>query len=164
MDYQLNNFMIENTFFLSSKDDLVQSFRSKDQDKLVLPDDLKFPLRVRSYFTWKEPSGVYTYLVFKMPNWELPRGVAFKRTTSAGEPTGGIYNWCHAYGSSEEIGMMSMVLSPKVLMSYFLCQDLRCIEKIKDACELAGKSPDKQISDLYGRMEKLFERLQHEIG
>lgn len=160
MQSQLNNFKKENTFSIETEEDLLKSFRPRDQKKLVLPEKKwKFPLNVRSYLTWKEPSGVYTYLVFKMPNWDLPRGVAFKRTSSSGEQVGGLCNWCHAYGTSEDIGMLSVAMSSNVSSSYYLCQNLSCIEKIEEATTLSGKDPEKYIAELYYRMEKLFENI-----
>lgn len=154
-----NNGRTEIEFSIGSEEELKQSFRGRDQKKLLLPEGLQYPFNVRSYFTWKEPSGVYTYLVFKMPNWDRPRGVAFKRAASSGEPTGGLCNWCHAYGSSDDIGFLSVTMSGQVSTSYFLCQDLSCIEKIEDATMLAGKDPAKPIAELYYRMEKLFENI-----
>ncbi len=154
-----NNFQTENVFAIASEEELIQSFRLWDQKKLVLPGRLEFPLNVRSYFTWKESSGVYTYLVFKLPNWDLPRGVAFKRSSPSGDPVCGLCNWCNSYGASDEIGMLSLSLSSITSLSYFICQDLRCIEKIEEAAALAGKNPDKWIQQLYLRMEKLFEGL-----
>lgn len=151
----------EITFSIASEEELVEAFRNRDQKKLVLPEKLPFPFNVRSYFAWKEPSGVYTYLVFKMPNWESPRGVAFKRTPSTGEPMGGLCNWCHAYGSSEDIGMLSVAMSADVSNSYFICQDLRCIEKIEENAALSGKDPAKYIDQLYYRIEKLFENISN---
>jgi hypothetical protein len=163
MRFQVNNILIENHFAIASENELIQSFRPRDQKKLVLPDGLKFPIKVDSYFAWKEPSGVYTYLVFKMPNWDLPRGVAFKKTAAAsGEATGGMCNWCHAFGSSEEIGMMTVSMSANISQSYLLCQDLRCIEKIEEAAMLNGKNPEKHIAELYHRMEKLFENISNQ--
>jgi len=156
-----NNFLKENIFSIESEEELVRAFRYRDQKKLILPKELEFPLNIRSYFTWKESSGVYTYLVFKMPSWDRPRGVAFKRTPSTGEPTGGLCNWCHAYGSSDDIGMLSVAMSANVSSSYFICHDLRCIEKIEEATTLAGKDPEKYIADLYYRMEKLFENISN---
>lgn len=153
--------MRENVFSIDSEAGLIQSFRLKDQKKLILPDNLKFPMNIRSYFTWKEPSGVYTYLIFKAPNWDMPRGVAFKRTAATGEPVGGLCNWCHAYGGSDEIGFMSVAMSSNVSSSYYLCQDLSCIEKIEDAAAMAGKDPDKHIAELYHRMAKLFENISN---
>ncbi|UXR65936.1 FBP domain-containing protein [Bdellovibrio bacteriovorus] len=151
----------ENEFSIGSEEELVNAFRRRDQKKLILPERLKYPFRVRSYMTWKEPSGAYTYLVFKLPNWDVPRGVAFKRTASTGEPTGGLCSWCHAYGSSEEIGLLSVAMSANVSSSYLVCHDLSCIEKIEETAMLAGKDPDKNIAELYYRMEKLFENISN---
>lgn len=153
--------MQENYFTVSSEEEMIQSFRLRDQKKLILPEKLKFPLNVRSYFTWKEPSGVYTYLVFKMPNWDLPRGVVFKRTAHSGEAVGGLCNWCHAYGSSEDINFLSVAMSSQVSSSYLICQDIRCIEKIEEASMLAGKDPAKNVNELYHKIGKLFENISN---
>lgn len=154
--YYLNK---DHTFSIESKEELTSSFRLRDQKKLILPEGLRFPFTAQSYLSWKEPSGVYTYLVFRSPTWDLCRGVAFKRTPATGEPVGGLCNWCHAYGSSEEIGMLSVAMNANVSKSYYLCQDLRCIEKIEDAAAMAGKNPEKNIAELFYRMEKLFESI-----
>lgn len=159
MQSQNNNFQTEITFNIASVEELTSAFRKADQKKLILPASLQFPFNVRSYFTWQEPSGVYTYLIFKRQNWDLPRGVAFKRTPLSGDPTGGLCNWCHSYGSSEEIGMLSVAMNANVSYSYFICQDLRCIEKIEETDMRAGKSSEKHIEELYYKMEKLFERI-----
>lgn len=156
---QSHGFIKEYFFTISSEQELLESFRPRDQKKLLVPDSFKFPLNVRSYLTWREPSGVYTYLIFKTPNWDLPRGVVFKRTSPSGDPVGGLCNWCHAYGTSEEIGLLSVAMSSHVSNSYYLCQDLNCIEKIEDAAARAGKDPEKPIADLYYRIEKLFENI-----
>ncbi len=75
---QTNNFLSEHTFSISSEEELINSFRPHDQKKLILPEKMIYPLNIRSYLTWKESSGVYTYLVFKIPNWDQPRGCCFQ--------------------------------------------------------------------------------------
>lgn len=152
--------MLELNFSIENEDELVKAFRKPDQKKLMLPKGLPYPFNVRSYFTWQDPNGIYTYLVFKMPNWDMPRGVTLRRASSSGEPTGGLCNWCHAYGSSDEIGMLSLSLNADVTMGYLVCQDLRCIEKIEEASARAGRSPEKSIDQLYQRMAHLFENVQ----
>ncbi len=159
MQTSATGFETDHLFSISSEEELINCFRLRDQKKLILPDNMDYLFNVRSYFTWKEPSGVYTYLLFKMPNWDMPKGVAFKRTHSGGEPTGGLCNWCHSYGSSEDIGLLSVAMSTNVSNSYLLCQDLRCIERIEDTAAMSGKSPDKNIADLYYKMSKLFENI-----
>lgn len=158
---QLDHFRKENSFSIESEQDLIHSFREKDQRKLVVPSKLQYPLEVRSYLAWQEGSGVYTYLVYKHPQWDLPRGITFKKTHSSGEPTGGLCNWCHHYGSSEEIGLMSVDVNHKTSLSYFICKDLRCVEKIEEDSALAGKDPEKNIHQLYTRINKLIENLQN---
>lgn len=153
------NFSTENYFSIQSEDDLLKTFRLQDQKKLMFPKSLTYPFNVRSYFTWQDPNGVYTYLVFQRPNWDLPRGVVFKRTHSSGEPTGGLCSWCNAYGSSEDIGPLSLNLNTNVTLGYYICLDLRCIEKIEEAAALGGKSPEKAAAALSERMSHLFENL-----
>ncbi|MBO9668627.1 MAG: FBP domain-containing protein [Bdellovibrio sp.] len=152
---------VENYFSIDSEQELIQAFRDRDQKKLILPKGLKFPFNVRSYFTWKEPSGVYTYLLFKLPNWDMPQGVAFKRTATGGEPVGGLCSWCNAYGSSEDIGLLSVAMNSNVSQSYLICHDVSCIEKIEDMAAMAGKDPEKYIKELYFRMGKLFENIRN---
>lgn len=156
-----NNFQTEFTFAIESEADLISCFRLKDQKKLILPKDLKFPLRIRSYFTWKEPSGVYVFLVFKLPNWDQPRGMFFKRVEIGGEPTGRLCGWCNAYGNSMDIGLLSVSVNANTSFSYLLCNDLRCIEKIEESATLAGKNPEKWIHQLYHRMGKFYEEVSN---
>lgn len=153
------HFQTENYFSISTEEELINSFRQRDQKKLVLPQRLTYPFNVRSYFTWQESNGVYTYLVFKMPNWDMPRSVAFKKLAPSAEPKGGLCGWCNAYGSSEDIGMMSLNVNSETSLGYLICHDLRCIEKIEEASARAGKSPEKHIAQLYQRMASLFENL-----
>ncbi|MBC7419251.1 MAG: FBP domain-containing protein [Bdellovibrio sp.] len=153
-----NNFQTENLFSIESEKELIQSFRPIDQKKLLFPAELQFPLRISSYFTWKESSGVYTYLVFKKPNWDLPRGIVLKRAYQGVDaPTGRLCCWCNSYGSSEDIGMLSVAASATVSAGYILCKDLRCIEKIEEASTLAGKHPEDSIHKLYHRIGVFFE-------
>ena len=48
---ELNNFQKENIFAIGSQEELVKAFRPADQKKLILPENLKFPMRIRSYYT-----------------------------------------------------------------------------------------------------------------
>lgn len=159
MNIQPNNILTENAFHIASEQELILCFRPRDQKRLVVPLNLRFPIKVDSYYTWRESSGVYTYLIFKKKNWDAPRGVAFKRTPPTGEITGGLCSWCNTYGTSEEISYLSVAMSATVSNSYFICNDLSCASKIEQGTMLAGKDPDKYLTALFYRMEKLFENL-----
>lgn len=154
-----SHFQVESEFTIENQEDFVRCFRSRDEKKLILPTGITFPMRIRSYFTWQESSGVYTYLVYKKPSWDMPRGMVFKRLHHSGEPTGGLCGWCHAYGSSDEIGTLSVSVNSNVSFAYILCQDLRCIEKIEESCARGGKNPENQIDQLYRRMGLFFENV-----
>ncbi len=153
----INNFFTENIFSIASEKDLIAAFRLRDQKKLLLPPGLSFPLNIRSYFTWAEPSGVYTYLVYKNPTWDLPRGIAFKRFDRTGESTGRLCGWCHSYGSADEVSMLSVAMNANTSATYILCQNLRCIEKIEETAALSGRHPEKWIDQLYHRINLFFE-------
>lgn len=157
----MSSFQIENTFSIESKDDLIKAFRLRDQKKLIFPADFSFPIRIQSFLAWKELSGVYTYLVFKKSNWDLPRGITFKRMSQGDAATGGLCGWCHSYGTSEEIGMLSVTMDPNITCGYILCQDLSCIEKIEENSARAGKNPENAIYQLYSRIEKFFEQFSN---
>lgn len=154
-----NKFETEIRFALESEENLLRCFRDRDQKKLVLPKNLPFPMGIRSYLTWKESSGVYTYLVFKKPNWDLPKGLVFKRVNA--EFSGGLCSWCNSYGSSEEIGILSVAVNSSVSFSYVICSDLRCIEKIEEMAALAGKNPEKWVHQLYDRIGHCFEGISN---
>ena len=159
MNIQPEPLNLHHSFSIASKQELISVFRSHDQKKLILPEAVKFPLTVQSYFTWSEPSGVYVYLVFKLPNWDLPKGVAFKKVPFSGEPVGCLCNWCHAYGSSQEIGLMSVMINKKTSASYPICKDLSCAKKIEDMSNLSGKNPHRHQVELYAKMKIFFESL-----
>ena len=157
----INNFQNENTFSIESKEDLIQSFRTRDQKKLFFPFEFPFPIRIQSYLSWKESSGVYRYLVFKKPNWDLPRCIVFKRMSQGDAVTGGICGWCHSYGSADEIGMLSVSMNANVSCAYIICQDLRCIKKIEENSARAVKNPEKSIHQLYTRIGNFYEEISN---
>lgn len=154
-----SRFETEMEFSIESESVLLKCFREKDQRKVILPKELPFPFRVRSYFTWKESSGVYTYLVFKKSNWDLPKGLVFKKINS--EISGGICSWCNCYGNSEEIGFLSISVNSEISFSYVICSDLRCIEKIEEMAVLAGKNPERWVHQLYHRIGNCFEGISN---
>lgn len=154
-----STFQTESHFTIDSETEFINCFRLRDQKKLVMPAKLKFPMKVRSYFTWQESSGVYTYLIYKNPSWDMPRGMALKKLHHSGEPVGGLCGWCNSYGSSEEIGTLSVAVNSKTTFAYLLCNDLRCVEKIEDLSAMAGKSPEKYIDQLYRRISLFFENI-----
>jgi hypothetical protein len=61
-------------------------------------------------------------------------------------------DWCHAYGSSDEIGLLTAEASSKRRVGVHLCLDLRCGEKLETAANLAGRNPRVLAGRLVERM------------
>lgn len=146
-------------FDISSEEELLSFFRDRDQKRVILSRDLEFPMRVQYYFTWTESSGVYRYLLFKKPGWETPMGLVFRQgsNTSPEGATGGICDWCHTYGSSNQIGLLTTAVTSKRTVGMMLCLDLSCGEKIENAPSQSGKSPEARIVETCERIGSFFD-------
>jgi len=156
MDF--NSSLLHNhAYHIASKEDLLNLFSEKDQAQVLLPKDVPFPIDVPYYFTWSEPSGNYTYLAFKRPNWELPRGLVFRRTREAPVRPNAC-DWCHSYGSSDEIGMMTVSVNSKVTVGQYLCMDLSCLTKLESQVGAAGKNFDTLAEQLCDKIARFYER------
>ncbi len=146
------------SFTIESEADLIQAFRYNDQKKLVLPNYISYPLKADHYFAWREPSGVYVYMVFKKPDWKSPIGIAFKRShTGSHLSNSRLCDWCLSYGPSDLVVMLSVTLNSRQTSGMMLCLDLGCSERLEEAAELSGKSFEKLAHQLYERIGKFFE-------
>jgi hypothetical protein len=61
-------------------------------------------------------------------------------------------DWCHASGSSNEIGMLTTVASSKRRVGVNVCLDLRCAEKLEDVARMTGRNQIELASALNERM------------
>lgn len=125
-------------FRLTSKEMLIRSFRPRDREGMELPPGLAFPLFVRNYLAWREPSGAGVRLVFSLPKC-VPTGIFFRR--GHGEP-GPVQmcGWCYSGGGSDEIGLLTADVNSRRRAGVVACLDLRCQEKIEDAANRGGRS------------------------
>ena len=113
---------------------------------------IKFPLFVRDYFTWVEPAGTRVFLVLPAPDGKRPMGIAFRRDQQGSATPSHMCDWCHSYGSSNEIGMLTTDVSSKRRVGVNLCLDLRCKEKLEAAANLSGRNPRDYTDALMERM------------
>lgn len=144
-------------FLLRSEKDLIECFRSRDQRRLELPDNLKFPLVVRDYFAWTDSSGTRVNLVFSEPDVRKPIGLTFDRPSS-GEPTAAICDWCHSYGSSNQIGLLTIEASDKRRVGVNLCLDLSCHDKIETNTGLSPIGAQKRQQAVVAKMSRFVRR------
>lgn len=142
----------------NNEQDLLNTFRDKDKKFVEIPKTIQFPLALKNYITWSEPGGVRTYLVFKKENWDTPRGIVFKKTHAGNLEVGSrMCDWCHAYGPSDQIGMLTTMVSSKRTVGMLLCLDLSCMQKLEVVSSKSKKSFEKLANDLTQRIGRFFE-------
>jgi hypothetical protein len=140
-------------FRLETDRALIESFRPRDRRVIEMPGGITFPLFVRDYLAWTETSGARVYLVFAAPGTRRPIGLIFRREASdSGALTSRLCDWCHSYGSSSEVGLLTTDVNSKRRVGVHLCLDLRCKEKLEDAADRAGRHPLEALERLQERM------------
>lgn len=151
------------TFNIASETELMRCFSERLHSKVILGREIELPLRAQYYFTWGESSGVYRYLVFKKPGWDSPRGVVFRVGSSNTEgATGGICDWCHSYGGSGQVGLLTTTVSSKRTVGMMLCRDLSCGDKIENAPSQSGRNPEVRILEVCDRIGRFFDETLRE--
>lgn len=146
------------TFDISSEAELLGLFRVRDRERVILRNTVELPMRVQYYFTWADSSGAYRYLLFKKPGWENPMGLVFRvGSSSADAGVGGICDWCHTYGSSNQIGLLTTAVDSKKTVGMMLCLDLSCGDKIENGPSQSSKSPESRLLQVCERMGRFFE-------
>ena len=131
-------------FKLDSEQDLVETFRPRDRSHLrahpaTVPREVKYPLFVRDYFSWTDPSGFHAYVVFNVGKG-APTGIAFRRAQGGGEPVAHMCDWCHSFGTSNTIGLMTTDMGSKKRVGVNLCLDLNCRARVNETADLRGQN------------------------
>src|SRR3712207_2313157 len=98
---------------IPSEKELLESFRLIDRDEVEVPKDLRFPIVVKDYLAWSEPSGYRTYLVFGDGERRQPLGIVFRRDQLAGGASPQMCEWCHCVRGSDGVSMLSATASSK---------------------------------------------------
>jgi hypothetical protein len=144
-------------FMLDSDDAVLDSFRPKDRGLVELPHGLKLPHFVRTYMTWKHPSGTWVYLVFAVPGG-APTGIVFDSNGGGAEPLNpAMCDWCHCSGKGTEVGLLSARLNRNKTLGVHVHTDLSCKDRLEDECNRSGKA-------VLPAMEKLVARIGRFAG
>ncbi len=143
-------------FKINSEDELLGSFRNIDRDQVQLPSDLKFPLPVRNYYSWLEPSGHRAYLVFEDPENQKLLGVVFRRTNTASDHGPVMCDWCHSVRGRGKVTMMTTAVSKDRQVGVYLCADLKCDEELRKP---PGVNDLRESLDIGERTFALMERM-----
>jgi hypothetical protein len=57
-------------------------------------------------------------------------------------------------GSADEVGLLTTDKTSKKRIGVYLCRDLRCVDKIEQASNLAGRNPDVPRQRMMERMRR----------
>jgi hypothetical protein len=139
-------------FRLETDRAFIEAFRARDRRVIEMPPGITFPLFVRDYLAWTETSGLRVYLIFTPPGSRKPIGLIFRRDSPGGALTSSMCDWCHSYGSSSEVGLLTTDVDSRRRVGVSLCVDLRCKEKLEDAADRAGRHPLEALELLKERM------------
>ena len=140
---------------IRTAEDLVVTFRERDQKHVILPPGMRFPVALEHYLTWIEPSGVRVYLVFQLPDWKQAVGVVFRRDqqgSSTSPP--GLCEWCLSTGPSDQVGLLTATVDSKRRVGLNLCLDLSCLLKLEMVSTLSGIQLPKLTTRLYQQMDR----------
>ena len=112
---------------ISSESELVESFRPIDRSLVLISSEILFPMLIKDYFAWIEPTGSRTFLVLDDHRREKPLGIVFK-ISRGGEhdPTPKMCQWCHAVRGGDRVTTLSVQVSPRRRVGLHLCKDLSC--------------------------------------
>ncbi len=113
---------------IKDESQLLASFRETDQAQVQIPPALTFPLALKDYLAWTEPSGHRVYLVFSEIQSGNPMGVVFQRTKGAAETPASMCQWCHSVRSGSAVSLMTTDAGPNRRVGLYLCSGLNCKE------------------------------------
>lgn len=112
-------------FKISSEAELLDAFRSTEREKIELPRDLAFPIYVKDYLSWIEPSGARAFFVVDIGARRAPFGLVFRRTLGGSVS---MCEWCHSV--SDDVGLLSAWATSRRSVGVHLCHDLGCRERM----------------------------------
>jgi hypothetical protein len=142
---------------IASEKDLFDSFRPLDQGEVALPENLDFPLDLKDYLAWTEPSGHRVFLLFTTPGRKAPLGIVFKRDSSAGSSMpASMCEWCHSVRAGDGVTLLTATASSRRTVGIYLCRDLSCKNKSETA-----PSPDDLPQSTSGndRVRRIVQRM-----
>ena len=137
-------------FLIKTERELLNAFRFRDRSAFELPAGVAFPMAVRDYRAWVDPSGARAFLVFQDPASGRPLGIVFRRDVAADEAGSRMCDWCHNFGA--DVGLLTADRSSRRRVGVGVCRDLRCADRIEEAADLAGRSSKLARQRLVERM------------
>lgn len=141
---------------IASEKDLINSFRPIDQDHVHLAADVQFPLVIKNYLSWIEPSGARAYLVYEDLVTNQPMGIAFRRTLGSPDAAPVMCQWCNTVRGGGGVSLMTAAASENRSIGVYLCSDLKCEDGIQGTPGIHALRESLTKTD---RMQRLMSRI-----
>jgi len=114
---------------VQNKEELLNSFRTLDRDQVSHLPQGGFPLAMRPYLSWSEPSHHKAFLLF--PHESRPVGAVF-RSSQGGGNHAQFCQWCHAVKPPQGIELLVAQASLKTSVGVWVCKGISCKDSMKD--------------------------------
>jgi hypothetical protein len=149
----------------STAADLLESFRTADRQLVEIPDSVVFPLILRDYISWNDPSRRQTAVVFQslLKNAPVAYGIVFKYGSGQTDAPAQMCQWCHSVRRGPAVDLLTVDVGPKRRIGLYLCRTLDCKEhlsqRVPGTSDLRETIPgDEKIKRLLERMTEFTQR------
>lgn len=127
-----------------------------ERSEVILPREFRFPLTVKDYLSWVEPSGFRVYLLFQAKTGSPALGIVFRRDQTGTSTQPRMCEWCHAVRAGDGVSMLTATASSHRSVGLHLCRDLSCKEK---AVSAPGVHDVPQSITSYERVQKIIQKM-----
>jgi hypothetical protein len=94
-----------------------------------IPSDFKFPLAVKNFTRWVEPSGHRLYLIYEHASQGTPVGIVFQRTHGSADAAPAMCQWCNSVRGGSGVSLLTAAAGSNRRVGIHLCTDLQCAEQ-----------------------------------
>jgi hypothetical protein len=144
-----------------SESQLLDAFRPIDRGHVRWPADFRFPLAIRNFTSWIEPSGHRAYLVFEDAAHGGPAGIVFQRTPGSPEAAPAMCQWCNKVGGGSAVSLMTAEAGSNRRVGIHLCSDLKCGE---ETAEVPCVHDMRESLDRPERLYRIMRRINEFAG
>jgi hypothetical protein len=146
---------------IENEKQLLESFRPLERDEVILPFGIEFPLVVRDYHAWVEPSGHRVFLVFSDAPRRPPLGIVFRRD-QGGAQAARMCEFCHSVRSGDGVTLLTASASANRRVGIQLCRDLNCKDRLEQEPGTSdfprNAHPREQLRRIVSRMSEFARR------
>jgi hypothetical protein len=142
---------------ITDENQLLDTFRALDREHVQLPSHgLEFPLALRDYVSWTEPSGHRAFLVFNDPANGMPKGIVFTRSRGLSDVPASMCEWCHSVRGGNLVALLTAASAKNRRVGVNVCADLDCKHQLE---ETPGVNDLRESLEPHEKRRRLLERI-----